>query len=333
MRATIFILILFFTFNCSPQNSRIRVDTIPKPDSTYLKNNLSNNSNQSHKENNNLNTNTQNLFKYIFPTITLLLGIAINRWLDRKNERKKIKRAGQRWKIELLGLEKPIESQIKSISDFLDSQNGMEFEPPILNLHPHLSCEIFSSLDKTELLKYLYKIKKIDYDIAIKHVNNVNSFLIVIKHNHEQTKKRFYEFIEGTSANVTKLNEALQRFMEAFSTYGAEIESENINDERLNQGYVQLLSLVNREVYPYMQDGNYNPYNLNNNFCFPVLAILADMRSDKRTYEMAKSTRECLNSIKGIRMERNYLIQNFENLKSKFEENLNELPSLYKKLD
>lgn len=323
---------VFLLGNCSPQNSRIMSDTIPRKDPIYL-NAKGFNSDNIEEQYYILGIKADDFFKYIFPIFTLILGIVINKWLDRRSERKKIKKAGERWKLELLGLEKPIKSQIDSINNFIDSQSEMRFETPILSLNPHLSCEIFSSLDKTELLQYLNKIKKRDYNLAVKEVNEVNSFLIVLKYNHEQTKKRFYEFINGTSTNVTKLTEGLQSFMEAFNTYGAEIQSENINNQRISQGYVQLFELVQNEVYPYMQDGNYNPYILNNNFCFPALSILANMRSDRRTFEMSKSIRECLNSIKGIRMERNYLVQNFENLNNNFSNNLDELPKLHKKLD
>ena len=36
-------------------------------------------------------------FKYIFPILTLLIGIGINRFIDYRNDNKKIKKSGKRW--------------------------------------------------------------------------------------------------------------------------------------------------------------------------------------------------------------------------------------------
>jgi len=58
-------------------------------------------------------------FKYLFPILTLLLGIWIKEVLDKRNNKKKIKKTGERWVAELRSLEEPLIKQIEVLEEFL----------------------------------------------------------------------------------------------------------------------------------------------------------------------------------------------------------------------
>src|SRR5690554_1844295 len=109
-------------------------------------------------------------FKYIFPILTLLLGIGVNRFIDYLTNNKKIKKTAKRWTIELQNLKKPLERQINSIDEFLTEHKKEEFKMPNLKVETYLEGESFKSLDKTDLLKYLERFKKKNYNIAIEDV-------------------------------------------------------------------------------------------------------------------------------------------------------------------
>lgn len=97
---------------------------------------------------------TFEFLKYLFPILTLLLGIIIKEMIDKWSNTKKIKKSGTRWTAELRSLEEPIRNQIKSLNSFIAEHNEESFKIPKLNIYPALNGEVFKSLDKDDLIKY-----------------------------------------------------------------------------------------------------------------------------------------------------------------------------------
>ena len=48
---------------------------------------------------------------------------------------------------------------------------------------------------------------------------------------------------------------------------------------------------------------------------------------------MTESVRNCINDIKGIKMEKHYLTVNFENIKIRLEENKSELEKIHQRIE
>ncbi|GAB3019378.1 hypothetical protein GCM10027284_43320 [Cyclobacterium sediminis] len=272
-------------------------------------------------------------FKYIFPILTLLLGIGVNRFIDYLTNNKKIKKTAKRWTIELQNLKKPIERQINSIDEFLTEHKKEEFKMPNLKVETYLEGESFKSLDKTDLLKYLERFKKKKYNIAIEDVNQINSYVTVVRHHYTTLKEKYIEYKNGTSQHVTNLSKDLQELLKSFAIYGSELEQELNADPLNDQRYRPILDLFDTEVKPYMQDGNYDVFKLEKDFFIPLLSILANLRFDKRTHKMTESVQNCINDIKGIKMEKHYLTVNFENIKKRLEENKNELEKIHQRIE
>lgn len=272
-------------------------------------------------------------FKYIFPILTLLLGIGVNRFIDYLTNNKKIKKTAKRWIIELQNLKRPLDRQISFIEDFLVEHKKEEFKMPNLKVETYLEGESFKSLDKTDLLKYLERFKKKKYEVAIEDVNQINSYVTVVRHHYTTLKEKYIEYKNGTSHHVTNLSKDLQELLKAFAFYGSELEQE-LNADPLNDPrYRPILDLFDSEVRPYMQDGNYDVFKLEKDFFIPLLSILANFRFDKRTHNMTESVRNCINEIKGIKMEKHYLTVNFENIKTRLEENKSELEKIHQRIE
>lgn len=191
-------------------------------------------------------------FKYIFPILTLLLGIGVNRSFDYVTNNKKIKKTAKRWTIELQNLKKPLERQINSIDEFLKEHKKEEFKMPNLKAETYLEGESFKSLDKTDLLKYLERFKKKKYNIAIEDVNQINSYVTVVRHHYTTLKEKYSEYKNGTSQHVTNLSKDLQGLLKSFAIYGSELEQELNADPLNDQRYRPILDLFDTEVKPYM---------------------------------------------------------------------------------
>jgi hypothetical protein len=272
-------------------------------------------------------------FKYIFPIITLLLGIAVNKLLEYISEYRKIRKSAKRWNIELRNLETPLENQISSIDEFLIEHNKDIFQIPNLVIEPFLSCETFKSLEKTELIKYIEKVKSKDFLKAIKDINAINSYTNSINYYFESLKTKYNDYLKGSSLHTFNLSKNLQELLKSFANYGVELEKELNIDPLNNARYKPIFDLFEKEIRPYIQDGNYDIFKLEKDFFIPLLNILALLRLDPKTLNMAEDTRNCINDIKGIKMEKFYLTKNFENFKVKFVDFSIELPEIYNRIE
>ena len=312
------------TDSSSPQKRNEYDLIIPKGDSIHLDTeSINKNFTILFKE-----TKSIDYFKYIFPFLTLILGIVINQLIDYFSNKKKIRKEGLRWVIELENLNKPIDSQIKNIEEFLENYNEDNFEIPTLKINPYLEADSFKHLDQTFLLKYLEKEKDKKYDSAIEQVNEINAFLTEIRFNHNTLQTKFKEFLTQTSVYVTALNENLQTLLKDIAYYEMLLQEEIERDPSNDARFRPILNLINTQIIPHMHDGSFNPFNLEINFYKPLMEILVPNRFDARTKDMIESVRNGINSIKGIKMERIYLIENLEKIKSNFESNRDELPNL-----
>lgn len=278
------------------------------------------------------NEQKTNIFKDILPILTLLLGILINRGIDYLTDRRKIKKNGERWKAELSSLELPIKKQIDFLEAFLIEHNKEKFEIPKLVISQSLNCESFGPLDKTELIKYFEKFKGKNYSNSVSASNQINSFVGILKYHYESLKKKFEEYLSGTSNHTSILNTNLQLLMKSFAEYGVLLETE-INGDPLNDPrYRPILDLFESEIRPYMESGNYDVFILESRFFKPLIQTLSHLRMDERINPMVNYTQNCINSIKGIKMEKKYLSVNISTLIEYYKEDEKELVAVLKTL-
>lgn len=273
-----------------------------------------------------------NIFKDVLPILTLLLGIFLNRGFDYLTERKKIKKTGERWKAELSCLELPMKEQIEFLESFIIEHEKEKFEIPNLIILQSLDCENFNSLDKTELIKYFEKFKDKKYLESVNSSNKINSFIGILKNHFDNLKKKFEEYLNGTSNHTTNLSMNLQMLLKSFEEYGVQLESELGDDLTNSERYRPILALFNNEIEPYMKNGDFDVYKLEANFFRPLKEVLGTLRMDSKITSMTDYTRNCLNNIKGIKMEKNYLSENLTILIGRYKAGQDELKKVLDEL-
>lgn len=271
-------------------------------------------------------------FKYIFPILTLLLGIGINKALDYSKDKKRIKKSGERWVAEIRGLELPIKSQLASLRKFQLQIGKGKFEVPEMEIYPMLNGEIFKSLDKADLIKYIESFSGKNYDDSVLASNRVHGYVNILAIHHDSLKEKFEAFLEKTSEHTTLFSRHLQALMRAFGNYGVELEEELKQDPMNNPRYLPIYQLFDKHIIPFMTSGEYDVYALERDFFIPLIQILGHLRLDKKINVMSDEVSACLIEIKGIKMEKGYLEENLQNLIKRYEDDLKELPEIVKEI-
>lgn len=287
--------------------------------------------------------------KYLLPIFTLLLGIVINKLLDKYTNAIKIKRAGERWIVELRSLEDPIKAQIESLESFKELLSKEDLTPPTLSIYSAINGEVFKSLDKNDLIKYIeqkngkpwYKrpffrkddTKREEYHKIVKISNKTHGHISILVHQFELIKERFERYLQGTSTYTTSLTKNLQIFNRAFAMYGVELEKEGNFDMSTDVRYKPLGDLFMAYIQPHLNDGKYNPIILEKDFFLPVVQVLSQFRLDDRIIPLASAATACLNDIAGLKMEKVYITENATTLITRYNEQLEDLNPLINEID
>ncbi|GAB5564261.1 MAG: hypothetical protein Wins2KO_13240 [Winogradskyella sp.] len=271
--------------------------------------------------------------KYLLPIFTLFLGIWVKGIIEKRSDKKKIIKSGERWIAELRSLEEPIKKQIKSLEEYGVEHKKEDFKIQNLEVFSSLSGEVFKSLDKNELIKYIeLNNKKIDFKEIVRISNNTHGYVSVIEHLNETLKEKFNRYRSGTSEHTTSLSLSLQEFSSAFRDYGVELEKELNSDPLDDPRYRPIADLYSAQIMPYLKEGNFNPFVLRREFFLPLVDILAHLRLDPRTKGLAKAMTKGLNAIRGIELEKDYMSKNLDSIITQYNQQLTGLEELINKI-
>lgn len=271
--------------------------------------------------------------KYLLPIFTLFLGIWIKERLEKRSNKKKIKKSGERWIAELRSLEEPIKKQIQSLEEYAKDHEKEDFKIRNLQVYSSLNGELFKSLDKNELIKYIeLNNKKTDFKEIVKISNSTNGYVSILVHLYETLREKFNRYLSGTSKHTTSLSLSLQEFSSAFKDYGVELEKELQSDPLDDVRYKPIAELYSSQIMPNLKEGKFNPFVLRKEFFLPLVDILAYLRLDPRTKGLASAMTNGLNAIKGIELEKDYMSKNLNSIITQYKEQLTELDKLINKI-
>ncbi|SFE00963.1 hypothetical protein [Thermophagus xiamenensis] len=279
-----------------------------------------------------LESGKRDYINLIFPILTLILGFFLNRGYDYFSQKEKIKKDGQRWITELRCLEQPLQDQKQSIEDFLKEQAIDKFDTPELKINEILNCEIFKSLDKTNLLKYL-DAKNKDFYKAVEFSNSVHGFISSLQYISKTIKSRFNEYIENSSKHFDLFNEYLQQLMQNIVQYGLKIEQTTGKNPFEDLTYKQIWVLVEKFILPHSEDGNIEVFSFQKNFIVPLNDLISKNRLNDDLREMSVITSKCNMEIKALRMEKRYLKDNFIKIISYLDKSKQNLDKLIEKIE
>lgn len=272
-------------------------------------------------------------FKYFLPLFTLFLGIWVKGFLEKRSNKKKIKKSGDRWIEELRSLKEPLEQQIESLEKFQSENDTDKFEIPNLGLYSAVSGEVFKSLDKSELIKFIeLKNNKLDFKKVIKISNRTHGYISILEHLFKTINEKFDKYLAGISKNTSEFTKNIQAFNLAFADYGVTIEKEFGGDPFNDPRYSPLADLYTEYITPHLTDGKFNPYVLDELFFLPIVNILSHYRLEPQTKPLSNVITACLSSINGIRMEKHYITENIKALIILYQKQLDDLEEITSQL-
>lgn len=277
------------------------------------------------------------IWSVLIPIFSLVLGVFLDRWSNRWTEKKLMKKSGKRWVAELRSLEEPIKKQITALTTMKSQLEKEVHEPPNLTIITGLDCQVFNSMDKSQLLRFIELEKskfmsQSNFQEVVKISNNIHGFISIMANNHDSLVKKFNEFLMGISKHTTSLSENLQILCREFAHYGNAIIQQG-QDPTRNPYFKVMDDLFASEILPKMETGDYDIYVLRDTFFTPLKSALINLRSDNRTIKISDSVSKCLNDIAGIVMEKRYMTENLSILISRYGDGLEELPSVIKNLE
>ncbi|CAM2974698.1 hypothetical protein O8E88_002289 [Flavobacterium psychrophilum] len=279
--------------------------------------------------------------KYIISLISLLLGIFINKMIDWWNDKSNIKKAGERWIIELRSTEEPIKAQITELERFTENLKKTEWELPNLSIFSVINGDVFKSLDKNELVKYIesknskpwYKKSKVeDFKKIIDISNTTHGHIGILVHQFEMLKEKWESLLEGISKTTSSYNKNLQQINHEILTYSVALAREGIDISK-DEKYKPLFDLYLTEVSLNRDNPNFNPLDLEEKFFKPVVLILGNLAIDERIIKLATTVTECFNDISAIKAEKKYMISNCTTLIERYKKQLIKLNPLINRIE
>ena len=268
-------------------------------------------------------TNLNIILDYAFPVIMLILGVLIDRIILWSTENKRIKREGSRWNSEIKSLLEPLKQQQetfkKFIKEYCDVKN--RFDIPHIYSQALLKCEIFDTLNKEDLYKFIQSLHKKD-NISIQEYHKVIQVISVIKSCQNNLSNVISEMKSESIKLINQFNKYTQEYNRKLSTC--------LEDNLLTLTGSKLQDLYNEKINMQMPDVNI--LELEESFVRPSIGILTDSNGDKLS---RKELRNCLQSmldtIQGLRNEKIYIQRNLEQLINEYNKAINNISSI--KLD
>lgn len=260
-------------------------------------------------------------FNYIFPIITLLLGIGINRFLDSLSKKKKLKQVLKRWIAELRILVDPLSEQVDNLDRFVAEVKEEKNHIPDMGVHTVLKGEIFKTLDKGEFLDSIEKINRVKYQKAVHLANRTHGLTQALSYYSELLQNQFEDYKSRVSQIIDELNENNYRLKKAYGNYFLDIEKTEEGDPIQDEAYSIIGGLILENlIRPSVQEKPLKDiFQLEKDFFTPLLVTLSKHRLDERTSEILEITSNCLKNINSLRSEKEiiskYIMQIMEEFK------------------
>ncbi|WP_251620976.1 hypothetical protein [Odoribacter lunatus] len=268
-------------------------------------------------------TNLNLFLDYAFPIIMLLLGVVIDRLLLRYTEKKRVEREGLRWKSEMDSLLDPLKRQGETFRNFINEYCNVKnrFDIPYIDSQVLLKCEIFDSLNKEDLYKYVQSLHKND-NIATQEYHKVIQVISVIKSCQNNLSDVISEMKSESNKLINQFNEYTQEYNRKLTVC--------LDDNLLPLAGTKLQDLYSEKINKQMP--NVNILELEDSFVRPSIDILADSKGDRLSrIELRNCLQSMLDIIQGLRNEKKYIQLNLEQLMDEYSKAIDTIASI--KLD
>ena len=255
---------------------------------------------------------------YIYPIITLLIGVWIKTAISSRADKRRSKKVGKRWVAELSAQSADIENQIEAFNTFITSycDNRNRFDIPNIS-YGFINIRNFDALGKEDLYDYLGQLlKKHDLEKVDDTYRKITSIISALESINSQVKNHIQRFLDRNNALVEAYNANLVQY-----------------DKLLRQipvGYLGISdsTIINLRIIHYMICKNMpqiNIFDCEDSFVIPSLKIL---RSNPFPPALDDTLQNCLNITLGLRNEKAYIKSNLESANTQYRKVLDKIAEI-----
>ncbi len=255
------------------------------------------------------NSSSSNVIgEYIFPIIMLLLGIGIDRFIVWRGEKSRMRKTGKRWIAELRSILTPIENQKSSLSSFIVDycDKADQYSIPDLTVEQSLDGSRFKILNKEDLYEYLEKTNKNEFELLYRKITNIASSL---EFTRTQLIGKCNDMLGSSGKYVSQYNSCCQDYRLMLS----DAVSGLLNHPLAPEDNAELRRLFDATFdNPQKED---NVFHSEDEFVNPSIDILRKYsHKDEKYLQMIHTLVRCLDCIKGLKMEKQYIKVSYEKI-------------------
>ena len=271
------------------------------------------------------------ILDYIFPIITLILGIFVEKFIESISCKKRIEKNAKRWRAELLSLKDPILNQVQSLNQFISDYGENVFDiPPSFYIWNDLKGDNLKSLDKSDLLEYLESYYKEQNPVKLYH--QVTGIISILDNQNKNLLDKFKDFLKSSTDLTNSFNYGLQEFND--NLLQLHILQQDVDKKIFTENeWDNIMSLYEKHIVPHLKDSHFNPFILKEQFFLPIIQIMSFHHSESSILPIGASIRKCMNAIQGLHLEKEYICNNLSRIEKGYLELLDTIESVADKIN
>lgn len=255
----------------------------------------------------------------VFPVITLLLGIGIQRLITVRDQRKKERKAAYDLLTEIQLIDEPVRKQVEAIQRFVEAQSVRKVTVPELTVQHTLKMDRLKSIDRPAVVEHFARTKG-DREEALRLANKLFSGCDIVTEHYGRMEHMTEEYKRRGQDCWSTWQKLLNEWMRAVSTIVVEAEKaeKNLDDDAFIVGIVGLMNMVHdnkeRDLYYFLD-----------NLHVPHIALTAEHLKDDRILEVAHLNGQARFAILEFDSLRQEMVTRFKHLSEDLQDEANSL--------
>lgn len=273
------------------------------------------------------------LFEYILPIVTLFLGVFLTLLIDTLKARRFTWKTGERWFAEIKNYINIAEAQIPFLQDIIDTEDPNVWGVHELKVASNLDGEIFNAMNKEELLKFLKVEGGLEYTDAVRDSNKLTGTISSMMTDYHNLINSYDAYKKGISRASQHVNEYIREIGGGLATWQNDIQQRQGSNKGEQIALNNAFQLWEAELVNKQHGDNTDIFAVQGQFLEPLIATLYPFRMDNQIMTILNTISKCIHSIKGIRVEKEYLIDIASQLQERYSANVKQLTKTLKETE
>jgi len=263
-------------------------------------------------------------FSKILPFITLLLGVALGRWFQFYDKRRRDKKATHDLVTEIQLLEAPLAKQVKLVDDLIANLKLRDYTTPKFTSIISLKLDRLVVVDRAGVVDY-FERKLATREDAQEKANELFLGCDVFTHHHAQLQVVMLDHVQRSSVIYEDWRSKVNRLQRAVGSIMAAVEAAGNDPDRddLVKGSIKLTENINQTE---------NIFVILDEVHTPLTHLFAKHRTDPRAQELSELNSDALQAATALEREKGYVVVKLEAAKNSMLKQHEKFKTLLKKL-